>query len=255
METTNTQTASKEVFGPETFYEDPNKDMVFWKDLNVVECYQKTNSEKAFKDLLRRYEGLIIRQTNYIFQHMPAAQIGYEWEDVYSEMLMSFIKAIRYINVKYKRDHGLESSLGTVFERYSTSWRNSVLSYWNNKKRSAGNAPERIKAGDKEFKVERDNESYASQNPGLLHTQYVNDYTILAEKGGQSALLDREELIEKELKQVLSKDEFTLFNMLRDKVSRSEIVKKFSDTGMEKLRKSLKAKIAEVIESLDFSLA
>lgn len=251
METTQTTTS----FGPETFYEDPNMSMVFWKDLNVIECYQKTNSEKAFKDLLRRYEGLIIRQTNYIYQHMPAAQIGYEWEDVYSEMLMSFIKAIRYINVQYKRDHGLESSLGTVFERYSTSWRNSVLSYWNNKKRSAGNVAEKTTVNGKEFRLEKDSESYSSQNPGLLHTQYVGDYQVLAEKAGQSALLDREEIIEKELKNVLTKDELTLFNMLRDKVSRSKIIEKFTDTGMERLRKSLKVKIAQVIDSLDFSLA
>jgi hypothetical protein len=254
METTKiSQTTTS--FGPETFYEDPNMSMVFWKDLNVIDCYQKTNSEKAFKDLLRRYEGLIIRQTNYIYQHMPAAQMGYEWEDVYSEMLLAFVKAIRYINVEYKREHGLESSLGTVFERYSTSWRNSVLSYWNNKKRSAGNPIKKTIVNGKEFRFETDSESYASQNPGLLHTQYIGDYQVLAEKGGKSVLLDREELIERELENVLSKDEMDLFNMLRDKVSRSKIIERFTDSGMERLRKSLKSKIAQVIESLDFSVA
>lgn len=250
-------------WGPDTFYEDPSVALPFWNDLNLVECFKKTNSPAAFADLERRYKGLIVRQTKFIFNNMPSAQMGYEWDDVASEMNVCFIKAIRYIGVDYKRQHGLESSLGTVFERYSTSWRNSVLSYWNNKKRSEAREVEKqtVTVTDKdtgeekqvEFKLDK-GESYANQNPGLLHTSYVGDYTILAQKGGQCALLDREQMIEEELKRSLSTDEMTLFNFLRDKAPRATIANRFGESYMERLRQSLRMKIEKIKETLDFSL-
>lgn len=251
------------VWGPDTFYEDPSQAMPFWNDLNLIECFQKTNSSAAFADLERRYKGLIVRQTKFIFNNMPSAQMGYEWDDIASEMMVCFIKAIRYIGVDYKRAHGLESSLGTVFERYSTSWRNSVLSYWNNKKRSEARKVEKqtVTVTDKEtgeekqveFKLDK-GESYANQNPGLLHTNYVGDYTVLAQKGGQCALLDREKMIEDELKEALSTDEMTLFNFLRDNASRATIVSRFGESYMERLRQSLRMKIEKIKDVLDFSL-
>ena len=252
-----------QVWGADTFYEDPLQPMPFWHDLNLIDCYKRTGNEAAFKDLERRYKGLIVRQTKFIFNNMPSAQMGYEWEDIASEMMVCFIKAIRYINIDYKREHGLESSLGTVFERYSTAWRNQVLSYWNNKKRSAGIKPEKTttlvtdkatgEEKEVEFKLDK-GESYANQNPGLLHTNYVGDYTLLAQKGGQCALLDREKMIEEELKRTLSNDEMTLYNFLRDKAPRMVMVKKFGESQIERLKTSLRQKAERVAEVLDFSL-